>query len=123
MELKYCNTNEMIADYYTKQLQGKQFYKLRDMIMGIKSNDVLVKECVEERKREQKNEKRVTSTHIEPGDVKMRIKRSERDQIVAKVRQQCVEKRSNNCRSVVALSVGKMPYGQVCPYRVSNNFG
>ena len=67
MELQYCNTNEMIADYYTKPLQGKQFYKLRDVIMGIKHNDVLVKECVEDIEQKQKSEpckKTVTSTYV-----------------------------------------------------------
>ena len=30
----HCPTEEMIADYYTKPLQGKQFMKLRSVIMG-----------------------------------------------------------------------------------------
>ena len=34
MELKHCPTEEMIADFYTKPLQGKNFYKMRQMIMG-----------------------------------------------------------------------------------------
>ena len=46
MEVAHCTTNDMIVDFYTKPLQGKQFYKLRDIIM---SNIVsTVKECVEE---------------------------------------------------------------------------
>ena len=36
VEVQYCATNQMIADYYTKPLQGKQFYTLRDLIMGTK---------------------------------------------------------------------------------------
>jgi hypothetical protein len=32
--MKYCPTGIMIADYFTKPLQGIIFWKLRDMIMG-----------------------------------------------------------------------------------------
>ena len=31
----HCPTKEMLADYFTKPLQGLQFYKLRDQIMNI----------------------------------------------------------------------------------------
>ena len=35
MEDKYCSTEEMIADlYYTKLLQGKHYYNLRQLIIG-----------------------------------------------------------------------------------------
>ena len=34
IELKHCKTDKMIADFYTKPLQGKQFLKLRGLIMG-----------------------------------------------------------------------------------------
>ena len=34
MAVKYCPTYEMLADYYTKPLQGSLFKKLRNMIMG-----------------------------------------------------------------------------------------
>ena len=34
MEIKHCPTEQMIADFYTKPIQGKQFYKLRNVIMG-----------------------------------------------------------------------------------------
>ena len=32
--LKYCPTEDMVADYFTKPLQGSLFLKLRNMIMG-----------------------------------------------------------------------------------------
>jgi hypothetical protein len=35
----YCPTGEMIADFFTKPLQGAQFYKFRDAILGIKAED------------------------------------------------------------------------------------
>ena len=44
----YCPTNEMVADYFTTPLQGTQFIKFRDMIMGTKCFDMLIKERVEE---------------------------------------------------------------------------
>ena len=34
MEISHCPTDEMIADFYTKPLQGKQFNTLRQIIMG-----------------------------------------------------------------------------------------
>ena len=46
MEIEYCTTNDMIADFYTKLLQGKQFYRLRGIIMGEHASTA--KECVEE---------------------------------------------------------------------------
>ena len=34
VRIKYCPTGIMIADYFTKALQGATFWRLRDMIMG-----------------------------------------------------------------------------------------
>ena len=34
IKIQYCPTGIMLADYFTKPLQGIQFKKLRDMIMG-----------------------------------------------------------------------------------------
>ena len=34
MELKHCPTEDMIVDFYTKLLQGKNYYKMRQVIMG-----------------------------------------------------------------------------------------
>ena len=33
-KIEYCPTDEMIADYYTKPLQGKKFLEFRKLIMG-----------------------------------------------------------------------------------------
>ena len=33
--IEYCPTGKMLADFFTKPLQGKQFYKLRDQVMNI----------------------------------------------------------------------------------------
>ena len=34
MSIEYCPTHEMLADFYTKPLQGSLFRKMRDVIMG-----------------------------------------------------------------------------------------
>ena len=36
VKIEYCNTEIMLADYYTKPLQGQLFHKFRDVIMGYK---------------------------------------------------------------------------------------
>ena len=33
--IKYCPTGQMVADFFTKPLQGKKFRDFRDMILGI----------------------------------------------------------------------------------------
>jgi hypothetical protein len=35
IDIKYCPTEIMIADFYTKPLQGKLFKKMRDILMGL----------------------------------------------------------------------------------------
>ena len=36
VRLDHCPTEEMISDYFTKPLQGKQFIKFRNAILNIK---------------------------------------------------------------------------------------
>ena len=33
--IEYCPTGEMLADFFIKPLQGKQFFKLQDQVMNI----------------------------------------------------------------------------------------
>jgi hypothetical protein len=40
--VQYCPTKEMIADYFTKPLQGILFYKFRDQILGVVPMDTIV---------------------------------------------------------------------------------
>jgi hypothetical protein len=40
--IQYCPTKEMVADYFTKPLQGALFYKFRDQIMGVVPMDTIV---------------------------------------------------------------------------------
>ena len=39
VKIIYCLTEEMIADFNTKPLQGKLFFYFRDKIMGIRTED------------------------------------------------------------------------------------
>ncbi len=36
INVKYCPTELMLADFFTKPLQGSLFYRMRDVIMGVK---------------------------------------------------------------------------------------
>jgi hypothetical protein len=40
--IQYCPTKEMVADYFTKPLQGILFYKFRDQIMGVVPMDTII---------------------------------------------------------------------------------
>ena len=37
VEIKWCPTEEMVADFTTKPLQGSHFRRLRNLIMGMAS--------------------------------------------------------------------------------------
>ena len=41
--IQYCPTEKMIADFFTKPLQGSLFRKFRDVILGYKHISVLNK--------------------------------------------------------------------------------
>ena len=40
ISVAYCPTTEMVADYFTKPLQGSLFIKFRDLIQGIDHIDI-----------------------------------------------------------------------------------
>ena len=77
MEVQYCPSHEMLADYFTKPLQGSLFNRLRDVIMGYKHIDTLkihkhlsLKERVviptkEERSNERENRNVRSNAHEE----------------------------------------------------------
>ena len=55
LRMAYCPTEEMVADFYTKPLQGRLFRKLRNIIMGLPpgtemNTEVPPQECVGTRK-------------------------------------------------------------------------
>ena len=35
IDIRHCPTNEMVADYFSKPLQGKKFLKFRALILGL----------------------------------------------------------------------------------------
>ena len=37
LQIEYCPTDNMVADYFTKPLQGKKFFQFRNTIMNLKS--------------------------------------------------------------------------------------
>mmetsp|Transcript_13635 Transcript_13635/g.25643 ORF Transcript_13635/g.25643 Transcript_13635/m.25643 type:complete len:126 (-) Transcript_13635:1995-2372(-) len=39
LNIKHCGTEDMVADYFTKPLQGEKFRRFRDLILGIKDID------------------------------------------------------------------------------------
>jgi hypothetical protein len=39
LNIKHCGTDDMVADYFTKPLQGEKFRRFRDLILGIKDID------------------------------------------------------------------------------------
>ena len=54
LRIEYCPTEEMLADFYTKPLQGRLFRVMREIIMGMRPisdlkllNNVQIKERVE----------------------------------------------------------------------------
>ena len=49
--LKHCKTDKMVADYFTKPLQGSLFKVIRNYIMGI--SEIPIEERVGKTKKEQ----------------------------------------------------------------------
>ena len=41
MTVEYCPTGDMIADYFTKTLQGAQFRRFRNAIQGVTDAEYL----------------------------------------------------------------------------------
>ena len=60
IEVEHCTTNKMIAGFYTKSLQGMQFYNLRKIIMG--HCNVSVEERVEDKNNPATDH--VTTKHV-----------------------------------------------------------
>ena len=42
LEVKHCPTESMLADFFTKPLQGGLFRRLRDVVMGFEHTDTLL---------------------------------------------------------------------------------
>ena len=48
LDIRFCPTESMVADFFTKPLQGWRFIKLRDLILGYQAPDRTPK-CVGDR--------------------------------------------------------------------------
>ncbi len=63
VEIKWCPTKDMVADFMTKPLQGSHFRRLRDLIMGmtsIKRSKNPTSSSVKLKKRKKKAERLVS---------------------------------------------------------------
>jgi hypothetical protein len=63
VEIKWCPTRDMVADFMTKPLQGSNFRRLRDLIMGmtsIKRSKNPTSSSVKLKKRKKKAERLVS---------------------------------------------------------------
>ena len=69
-DIEYCPTEQMLADYFTKPLQGSLFRRFREVIMGWNHIDTLktflksTKECVGNGGNDKSNEFSDTKTII-----------------------------------------------------------
>ena len=73
VKIKHCPTDLMLADYFTKPLQGKIFHIYRDIIMGYKPiTDLLSKIELKERVENQ-DFKKVSSTSQEMNHVRQEM--------------------------------------------------
>jgi len=53
LRIEYCKTNDILADYFTKPLEGKQFLRFRKVIMGWKHINTLLSLTDKKRDRKQ----------------------------------------------------------------------
>ena len=63
IEIRHCPTLEMLADFFTKPLQGAQFRRFRDVILGYRHIDTLRRDplaSIEERVEEKRINTHVT---------------------------------------------------------------
>ena len=73
VDILYCPTHKMLADFFTKPLQGKQFKSFQDVIMGYKhihslnkiSNEPTLKERIGE--QEKRGNRNVTAVSYDEG--------------------------------------------------------
>ncbi len=67
VEIKWCHTKDMVADFMTKPLQGSHFRRLYDLIMGmtsIKRSKNPTLSCVKPKKRKKKAERLVSPSWV-----------------------------------------------------------
>ena len=76
IEVKYCPTSKMLADFFTKPLQGSQFRRFRDVILGYKHVSELENEL-------EQNESSSSQERVRKNDSCKTVKRDERGSSLA----------------------------------------
>jgi hypothetical protein len=66
VRVEYCPTDRMVADFFTKPLQGSKFRCFRDLILGCRSDDVPgeIKECVATGENENATNDRIVTSPV-----------------------------------------------------------
>jgi hypothetical protein len=85
--VEYCPTGEMLADYFTKPLQGSLFIKFRNRILNIDPSDVLEDDASEPRsvlKSNDEEKKDIVRLEVRPEDY--RVTTEWRDVVMGKTR-------------------------------------
>jgi hypothetical protein len=73
MTIEYCPTAQMLADFFTKPLQGSLFRKFRDAVMGYTHIDSLrmtTEQSMEQERVGQENKVKDSSSSIDDASVK-----------------------------------------------------
>ena len=65
MNVVYCPTEEMLADFFTKPLQGALFRKFRDVVMGMKHINTLKRTVLDPSQERVGNHKMVSDKRPE----------------------------------------------------------
>ena len=65
MNVVYCPTEEMLADFFTKPLQGALFRKFRDVVMGMKHINTLKRTALDPSQERVGNHKMVSDKRPE----------------------------------------------------------
>ena len=77
VSIKYCLTEYMLADYFTKPLQGKMFRDFRRVIMGYETISWLKNRLMQPKERVGKDVKRIACKNINENSCKNNQKNSQ----------------------------------------------
>ena len=76
LTIEYCPTSEMLADYFTKPLQGSLFRKMRSVIMGWEHVNVLKEDYESRLDKERVAKSILKSQEVSNHDVTTQDKRT-----------------------------------------------
>ena len=87
IKVRYCKTEEMLGDFFTKPLQGARFHRMRTVVMGYDSICSLHANAYETMKNEEGVDPRKSSDYLDSGDVRlsshMNVKKRAEEQVGA----------------------------------------